>query len=173
MELKEIFALVDYLVDEKLSEINLPQGKKGLRGPRGRDGEDFNWDSSKDKIEKYVIENSLTFEKLTEDQKKSLTGERGLRGHKGDRGDRGLPGENFSWELYQDKIFQRIDQNKLKFSELSDEEKLSLKGEKGFRGQRGKIGEKGEDGKDFVWEDHMEKISKLISHNKIKFSDLS
>ena len=75
-----------------------------------------------------------------DDDKKSLRGERGLRGFKGATGRDGLDGKDFIWEDHQEKIFDRIDKNKLTFSSLSDVDKNELKGERGPRGQRGRAG---------------------------------
>jgi len=176
MNLKEIYALVDYLVEERLNQVDLPKGIKGSRGPRGFDGQDFSWDESKSKIVQYIKENSLTFEKLTEEQVKSLIGDIGPRGLKGSKGERGIPGDNFDWENHREEILSRIDSNKLSFSDFTDDEVQTLKGPRGYRGQKGtsgKSGSPGLDGNSFNWDSHLEDVLKLINSNKLKFSDFT
>tara|TARA_R110000787_G_scaffold5686_9_gene20566 strand:- start:6849 stop:8585 length:1737 start_codon:yes stop_codon:yes gene_type:complete len=230
MELENLLALVDVIIDEKINSTQLPQGPKGSRGSRGFDGEngkDFSWaafssdiidevkkhsvsfaklsDDEKEslkgtrgfrgqkgsrgddgkafawlehefKIFSEIEKHSLTFEKLNDDQKLELRGEQGLKGLKGSpglKGERGDNGKSFEWEDYQDIIFARINEHKLKFSDLTDDEKTELKGSRGLRGQKGTRGTDGVDGENFSWENSKEEISKLVSENKLKFDDLS
>jgi len=173
MDLKEIYALVDYLVEEKLSQVNLPSGLKGSRGPRGFDGKDFSWDENQSEILKHIRNNSITFEKLTPEQVESI---RGKDGEPGLRGLKGRDGKDFNWDEHKKEILTRVDSTKLKFSDLSTEEKESLKGSRGFRGQKGAPGKRGIDGKDgldgssFNWDDHVDEVSKIIKSNKLKLS---
>lgn len=176
MDINKIAALIDILLEEKLNDSQLPVGPKGSRGPRGFDGEKFNWEDHSSKILHSIKENSLTFSKLTDSEKESLRGPVGLKGLKGSRGEDGRDGKDFKWSDYEEKIYNRIDSNKLKFKDFTEDEIFSLRGEKGSRGQKGRSGDNGQDGiagKDFSWEEHVDRITELISSNKIKFSDLT
>jgi hypothetical protein len=113
------------------------------KGSRGTDGRDFVWTEHEDEIFQRIDLNKLTFSSLSDEEKLSLRGPRGLRGQKGKSGRDGVDGESFIWKEHESSIFNRIDSNKLKFSDLSDEEKESIKGDRGSRGQRGKSGSNG------------------------------
>lgn len=146
------------LLEIKNNAIIGPQGERGTRGLKGLDGKDglngkdgidgkdgksFDWNEHKDSISKLIEKHRLKFENLTQEQKDELRGERGPRGQRGKpgvQGEKGEKGDSFIWDEHQEKIFNKIEQSKLKFSDLSDEEKLSLKGDRGPRGQRGKPG---------------------------------
>ena len=173
MESKVLIALIDSLVDEAVSKLVITQGEKGPRGLRGKDGNDFNLLDHADVIRSFVIENIPEI-KLTEEQILSLKGE---RGEKGKDGKNGL---DFDFVSHQDQIDSIIKNHidelapsfKLKFSDLSNEEKLELKGDKG---------EDGKDGKDFLLEEAKETIEKEVSKTvenflpnlKLKFEDLT
>lgn len=81
----------------------------------------------------------------------------------GPRGPRGANGKDFDFNEHQESISnfvkQHVENNleslKLKFSDLSEEEILSLKGNSG---------KDGKDGKDFLFEEHSESISNLITN---------
>ena len=183
MDLKEIYALVDYLVDEKLNNANLPSGPRGLRGQRGFDGKDgqaglsgkgFIWDEHAEKINLEIKNNSLTFDKLTDDQKESLRGFKGPRGQRGKPGEQGVPGNNGHDGLPGKDGLDGKDGQSFDFDLLSEDQKKEIRGPRGLRGQRGKPGldglngEKGLDGKDgldgkhFTFEDLTDDQKKAI-----------
>lgn len=99
---------------------------------------------------------------------------------RGPKGLKGLPGRDFSFEENKEQISSIIDNFinesrsilKLNFSDLTEDEKESI---------RGPRGQKGEPGKSFIFDDHEEKIkdqiNELISKTKddlkLRFSDLS
>lgn len=159
MDLKEIYALVDYLVDEKLNDSILPQGPKGLRGQRGFDGKDgqagidgnpFSWEENKEKILEKIQENKLKFSDLTDDELLSLRGPRGQRGKpglSGDTGQDGIDGKSFSWEEHVDHVQKLIIENK---NELTVKGETGEKGDQGLRGLRGATGKEGVIGKDGI-----------------------
>jgi hypothetical protein len=94
-----------------------------------------------------------------------------LTGPRGPRGFRGESGKDFSIEDAIPIIHQAIEDNreslKLKFSDLSEEDKSSLVG------PRGKDGRHGVDGKDASLEDISEVVLSHKESLKLKFSDLS
>lgn len=150
---------------------------KGPQGPRGKDGKDGNsfvFEDHAEKIKSWVKEFSLKFEDLTEAQLQELKGQDGKDGQDG----KGFVFEENKKEI-EDLVyayFSEIQADlKLKFSELSDEEKEELRGP---RGQRGKPG------KDFNFEEHREFFNSLkpkfsdftkeeVEQLKLKFKDLS
>lgn len=75
---------------------------------------------------------------------------------------------------YSDLSLEDKEELKLKFQDLSLEDIKSLKGKKG---KDGKDGKDGEDGKSFIWDEHSLKIeTKIKSHiedSKLKFEDLT
>lgn len=173
-EIEEIFSLIDGLVDDKINNITVKEGKRGLRGKsgidgidgkNGIDGKDFNFEEHKKSILNIFKENAKLF--------KGDTGPRGLKGSRGERGKDGKDGESFDWDKYKDVILDRIDSNKIKFSDLTDEEKESLKGRDGARGLRGAAGRDGKDGKDFIWEEVKEEVLERIKNYTIQFDNLT
>lgn len=132
-----------------------PKGEQGERGPRGfkgspgLDGKSFIWEDHKDEILSKIKDSSLKFEHLTQEQIQELRGPRGFRGQKGKSGldgKDGQDGKNFEWEEHKEKILEHLNTLKLKFDDLTEDEKESLRGFRGPRGQRGKQGEQGEKG---------------------------
>ena len=176
MKLEQILSLVDFLVDEKINSAQLPQGPKGSRGARGFDGEngkDFSWTEFSSEIIDEVKKHSVSFAKLSDDEKESLKGSRGFRGQKGSRGENG---KDFSWPEHEFKIFSEIEKHSLTFDKLNEDQKLEIKGEQGPRGLKGlpgSVGEKGEDGKSFEWDDFKDLIFARVDENKLKFTDLT
>jgi hypothetical protein len=160
--LKEVSLKFSDLSFEEIESLRGPQGKDGLSG------KDFSWEDHKVSIECLVKEHSLTFDKLTVEQQEAI------RGRPGRDGKDGKNGKDFNFDeslvrisdLISKEIRSIHDSLKLKFTDLSDEEKKTLKG---FRGPRGHRGQRGHPGKDFVFEDHLEFFKSL----KMKFSDLS
>lgn len=183
MDLKEILALVDYLVDEKVRDIQIPKGSRGLRGPRGLDGKagkngepgkSFIWDEHQDYIIQKIQENKLKFSDLTEDEKKLLKGPRGQRGKQGLPGIDGKDGKSFSWEEHSKNVLDLLNKNKEIFK--GEKGDLGEKGERGLRGYKGLPGKDGKDGvngKDFDWQEHQDKIFERIDKNKLTFNDFS
>ena len=105
----------------------------------------------------------------------SLRGARGFRGPAGADGRDGRDGKDgkdFSLEEHSEQIKGWIRESSLKFSDLTEEEILSLKG---------RDGRDGKDGRSFVFEEHQEEIHNFVKSYfneikeelKIKFSDLS
>ena len=114
--------------------------------------------------------------KLVEEKLDSLQrGPRGPRGHVGPQGD---PGKDFDISEHEETIRAWAKEFALKFDDLTEEQKESLRGEKGSRGERGRDGR---DGKDFSFDESLPEISKAISETihalsdslKLKFSDLT
>lgn len=186
MDLKEIYALVDFLVDEKMRDIDLPKAKRGLRGPRGLDGppgkdgkdgvdgKSFSWDENKEKILQKIKEHKLKFSDLTEDEKRSLRGPRGQRGKQGLRGEDGKDGKSFVWDEHVKNVYELLKNHKDEFKgEKGDPGKKGERGLRGYKGVAGRDGKDGKDGLDFSWDDHKEKIFDRIDKNKITFKDLS
>jgi hypothetical protein len=104
--------------------------------------------------------------------------------HRGPRGFQGPPGQDgtgFVWEDHSAKIKELIKESSLKFSDLTEEEIMSLVGPEGKPGRDGKDGNDGKDGESFSWEKHSRDIYSLISEFlsenrslfKVHFSDLS
>lgn len=122
----------------KFDELTEDQ-KLEITGRDGKDGKDFSFDD------------------LTWEQKQELRGPRGQRGRTGvgqdgKDGKDGRDGKDFEFEEHKENIYNALygffngekDNLKLKFDDLTEEERLSLKGEqgkKGARGQRGKSGD--------------------------------
>lgn len=163
-----------------------------LRGPKGRDGKDgkdgeFHFSDHEEKIRSFCEELSLKFEDFTPEQIESI------RGPKGRDGSPGRPGK-FIFSDHEEDLkrilseevakvkfrladlsFEEKSDLKLKFSDLTDAEKMEIRGP---RGQRGKPG------KDFDFDEHKAffeslrlKYSDLTEDNKselkLKFSDLT
>lgn len=158
----------DDLTEENISEI---RGYRGLKGRDGKDGKSFSFDNSRPDIE--VIINSfissisnelkLKFNDLTEDNISEL------KGLKGPRGQKGKDGKNFSFPENENEIetiiesyinglsdslklkFDDLSEEnknslKLKFEDLSDDDRDSIRGEKGLKGPRGQKGNEGKTG---------------------------
>ena len=156
-----LLALIDSIVDDAIKkQISVIEGPRGQRGPKGRDGRDFYLEDHSEAIKQLVLENLPTEINLTDEQLLAIKG------------------KDFSFEESREHIANLIKENahlfKLHFSDLSEEEIQSLKGEKGPRGQRGRQGDKGDkgdtgldgangrdgkDGKDFSFEECQEQIS--------------
>lgn len=145
-----------------------------LKGPKGDDGKPFSFEEHRETIYEMVKDSALRFKDLTEDEIESLRGPRGLSGRDGRDGRDGEDGEGFSFEDHREEIAEILnsylnehkDSFKIKFSDLTDDEKVSLRGP---RGQRGKEGIPGKDGKDFVFSEHKDFFQSL----KLKFSDFT
>lgn len=194
MDQNVLIAIFDKLIKDEINKIEFTQGPRGIRG---RDGLDFNFDDHQENIKKIIndyidsIQHNfkLKFKDLTQDEIahlklvfSDLSEEEkfSLKGDKGERGPRGYDGHNFNFEenenLISEMIINYIDSIKsnlkLKFSDLSDEEKSQLIGPKGTRGQKGAS---------FNWDSHKDDISGMIDSKidsmeedlKLKFSDLS
>jgi len=169
-----IIALIASLVEEQtnlcFSSSEFKQGLRGIRGPRGFDGTDFDFEEYKGRINSLVtdhiesIKNSLKLKycDLNEFELKALRGE---------------DGDGFDFDESKEKITKIIADHieiiseslKLKFSDLSGDEIGLLRGPKG------------RDGDGFDFDESKEKITKIISDHieiiseslKLKFSDLS
>lgn len=185
---------------------------RGPRGPKGLDGESFNFDEHSDKIKSWVKECSLKFSDLSVEELETLRGPQGKSGR---------DGKNFSFEENSEEILGHIKsylnelkpELKLQFSDLAEDDIKQLRGPKGERGATGKDfvfsenekeisgqikshleeikpdlslkfenlteeqkleirgprGQRGRQGRDFVFEDHIEFFRSL----KLKFTDLS
>ena len=163
------------LTEEQKEEL---RGPKGLRGEKGADGKDFDFEEHKEEIEALVQKHSLKFKDLTEDQIESLKGADGKDGADGRDGKDFDLEENI--ELLTNAVNKTVqeikEQLKLKFDDLTIEEKESLRGS---RGQRGKAG------RDFEFSEHEEAITniitttveKVVANNfdnlKLRFTDLT
>lgn len=128
-----LLALIDSIVDDAIKkQISVIEGPRGQRGPKGRDGRDFYLEDHSEAIKQLVLENLPTEINLTDEQLLAIKG------------------KDFSFEESREHIANLIKENahlfKLHFSDLSEEEIQSLKGEKGPRGQRGRQGDSGENG---------------------------
>lgn len=162
---------------------------KGEKGEKGRDGKSITLDDVtpfiSDLVQNTVLEHKLKFSDLSEVEIEALKlkfsdltdiEREGLRGPKGFNG---KDGQDFIFEDHEPKIIEHIkesvlankDNFKIKFSDLSEDDKKELKGP---RGQRGKPGQ------DFIYDDHAEVISEVISNTitnsyenlKLKYCDL-
>lgn len=168
-------------IDLSAEQLESLRGPKGSRGERGLDGKSFVFEEHSEIISNMVEEFvssikhtlSLKYEDLNPEQKAELKGDRGERGRDGRAGQ---DGESFSFEksraeisdIVSDCVYALAPDLKLKFSDLNEEEKASLRGDKGPRGQRGKS---------FNFEESKGEIESLLLDNKetfkLKFSDLS
>jgi hypothetical protein len=162
------------LTDEQKLELrgkDGQDGRDGERGIRGKDGRDFEFEEHRSEIEKVIKENSLKFEDLSPEQIESL---------KGRDGNNGRDGKDFNFDEVRESInsliIEYLNQTretlKLKFSDLSAEDKEELRGP---RGQRGKPG------KDFNLSEVLPEIDKNVESRieakipelKLKFEDLT
>lgn len=147
-----------------------------LRGPKGEDGRSFIFEENKEEIENLIkahvstLDLKLKFSDLTDEEKLLL---------RGPRGQRGKQGKDFCFEENRKEIEKILEKNKLKFSDLSEEEKDSLKlkfenlTEEEKASLRGPRGERGPAGKDFSFAEHGDQIKEWIAENRLKFSDLT
>lgn len=192
VEFEDVFPELENSLKQKIESIKedlklkfsdlLPEEIESLRGavgPKGKDGKDFDFEESEEKIRELIdrkIDTSkeelkLKFSDLTEEEKTSIRGPRGQRGKQGKDFDFEENKENFK-SLVSEKIDSVKDDLKIKFSDFLPEEIESLRGPKGDDGQNGK---------DFDFEDSEEKIRELIDSKidnskeelKLKFSDLT
>lgn len=187
MNNKAIIAIIDAILSSRLEEIKTIKGPRGLRG---RPGKDFQLDEHLEPVSKIlqtIVDDGdfkLKYSDLTDEDKEELKlkfedlSVNELEQLMGPRGPRGRDGKSFNFYECKEDIEQSLkselpnlklkfsdltkedkEELTLKFGHLTDEEKSSLKGEKGFRGQRGKVGEsgakgeqgpKGADGKDGI-----------------------
>lgn len=138
-------------------------GKNGKSGRDGKDGRDFVFEENKEEIQNILS--------------KIIPSADSLKGEKGDRGDTGRDGRDFVLEENKDAVLDLVrlaiseirDNLKLHFTDLTEEERESIRGP---RGQRGKAG------KDFDFEEHREYFESLrptvdIEALKLRFTDLT
>lgn len=169
--LKEVSLKFEDLTEEQIESLRGPKGEKGLQGKVGRDGRDFIFEDHEEKISEIIKGSVPKFEDFTPEQVEAIRGPQGERGEKG---------KDFSFTDSQEQINNLVisylneirDVLKLKFEDLSEEDKVSLRGP---RGQRGKPG------RDFDLEESLptitnvihERVDELKDEFKLKFSDLS
>lgn len=161
------------LTEEQRISLKGDMGPRGLSGKDGigidgKAGKDFNFEESREEIKLIVnsyIESiseslALKFEDLTEEQQNSLRGPRGQRGKAGRDFDleESLPSisnelktilDNLAPELkmkFSELTEEEKDSLKLKFSSLTDDERYSLRGSRGQKGKQGIQGEAGVNG---------------------------
>lgn len=138
------------LIQSIEEELKLTQPLRGPRGLRGQKGSPFDFNSHQEKIFLEVL-SRLKSDPLF------------LENLKGDKGDKGSPGEkvelneilseveplvveairatNFDYDNFSEDTKEKL---KLKFTDLSEQEKEELQGPKGTRGPRGQRGKPGE-----------------------------
>jgi hypothetical protein len=167
MREEALLAVAAKLIEKKISEPII--GPRGFRGINGLDGKSFEWNEHEDKIRDLIRQNSLKFSDLSIEEIESL---RGPAGQNGKDGKDGRDGKDFSLSEHLKEIDSIVTNYvstldlKLKFDDLTEEQKLSLKGERGPRGQRGR------DGRSFDLSEHQDLINEIKDSAKIKFSDL-
>lgn len=165
------------LSPDQIEQLKGEPGPPGIRGPKGESGKDFDLSEHKDLIQEFVREASPKFLDLSPEDKSELKGDRGPRGFSGQ------DGEGFVWDEHVENIERTMlgainkvrEDLKLKFSDLSEDEIESLRGVRGPRGQRGKQGES------FVFSDHVNEVTEILSQVvsdyredlKLKYSDLT
>ncbi len=133
-----------------------------LRGPSGADGKGIVFEDHADIFREWARGFALKFEDLNAEQIEAL------RGPRGRDGSHGRDGNGFVFEEHKDGIERLLrscvsglsDELKLRFSDLSEDERESL------RGPRGKDGRAG---RDFIFDEHREFFESL----KFKFSDFT
>lgn len=165
-------AIREMIKDISIKFSDLTQDQiESLRGPRGKDGKSFIFAEHEEVITEvissFIKDNShlykLSFNDLSEHDKAEL---------KGPKGERGPRGKDFVFEehleffnglklkfsdltdderallklKFNDLTEDEKDGLKLKFSDLSDEDKFLLKGSRGQRGKQGPQGIQGENG---------------------------
>ena len=159
---------------------------KGSAGRDGRDGKDFVFEEH----EEFFKSLKLKFSDLTDEEKSEIKLKysdlsaddiEGLRGPRGQRGKPGRDGKDFDFEEYR-QFFEGL---RLKFSDLSDLDKMELKlqfsdltedDKESIRGPRGRDGKDGRDGKGFDFEENKAAIEELLPSRdslKLLFSDLT
>ena len=176
VESKVLIALIDSLVDEAVSKLVIPQGEKGPRGLKGKDGNDFNLLDHEETLKKFVIENIPEIE-LTEEQMASLKGEPGQNGIDGKDG---RDGKDFDLEACRVQVSEIINGHintllpdlKLKFNDLTEEEKDALRGPRGQRGKPGKDFDLAE-AKETIESAVADSVMALAPDLKLKFNDLT
>ena len=151
------------------------KGEKGDRGPKGLDGQDFVFDNYKEEFEN--IAKSVAIKNIADLSERDIDLLRGPEGKKGDRG------EGFDFDsnrreielIIQNVVDMYKERLKLHFSDLTEEEKESLKGERGEKGLRGPRGF------DFSLDEAFPRIQEEVACHlienkelyKLRFSDLS
>ncbi len=202
MDKKILIAIVDAIIADKFNDIDKSL-LRGPRGFRGQKGIDFSFDEHEEKIyleiQSYIDANKedfklhfsdltkddvsllrLNFSDLNEEEKNEI------------RGKKGKDGKSFKFEDHEEKIFEKIksyiesikndlipkftkEDLKLKFDDLTDDDKKELRGPRGLRGQKGKKG------KDFSFEENKNEIQNIINFYvdnirdslRLKFKDLT
>ena len=185
-----VLALIDALVDEKINNLDTSQFK-GPRGQKGRPGKSFVFENHEDEIKTQLLsyvdsirdQLTLTFDKLSEDEKESIRltfdklSEEERESIRGPRGPRGKPGNDgrtpelgdyadFLRDEIREVFISSRDNLRLKLEDLSEDEIQDLRGPRGPRGQKGKPGSDGIDGQDgasFSFDENKERINGLIS----------
>ena len=169
MDNEVLIGLLAKYIDDRLSEIpnasTGPRGFRGAIGPEGPPGKPFSIAEHTDEIKSWIKEFSLKFSDLSEYEVQSLRGPQGL---KGSDGRDGSDGTSFIYQEHEQEIrkiiVSEIQENsenfRLRFTDLTEEEKDDIRGPRGL---------KGKDGKSFVFEDHREFFESL----KMKYTDLS
>lgn len=172
MDNETLLALIDSIIDDAIKNIQLLEGQQGPRGLKGKDGNDFSLEDHKQNIISLIESHSNIT--LTSEQIESLKGSDGIDGLNG------KDGTSISFEDVIDDLKITLTENlnemrgdlKLNFSDLSEEDKDSLRGS---RGQKGKAG------RDFLWEENVEEIANLIENQihsikdffKLRYTDLT
>lgn len=165
MDTEILIALIGRMIDERLTGLPHNSGHRGPRGfpgRDGRDGKDFSFTEHEGTIREWAKEFALSFEDLSNDQIESL------RGPRGRDGTRGLDGHSFVYGEHKNEIESIIraellllrESMRLRYADLSDEERAELRGPRGRDGR---------DGRDFNFDEHRDFFEGL----KLKFSDLT
>lgn len=168
---------------ESHSNITLTSEQiESLKGADGKDGRDGKSVLIEDVLPELSEELKAKIDSMKEDLKFKFSdfSPEELEALKGADGKDGRDGKDFDFDSHSEEIAKKIneavssarDSLKLKFDDLTVEEKLELKGS---RGQRGKAG------RDFEFEEHRESIAKILTdfcaqklpELKLKFSDLT
>lgn len=152
---------------DKITEIvsGLIPKTEDLIGPKGDAGKDFNIDDYADQIKSWTKEYAWKFKDLSAEEISEFRGPRGLPGQPGRSGD---DGKDFNFADHEAEITELVRAHleelkpalKLKFEDLTNEERDSLRGSRGQRGRPGK---------DF----NIEELKPHFESFKMKFSDLS
>lgn len=176
MKSEIVLALISKMVEERL-ELFVAQELPTIKGKDGKDGKSFVFAEHEETIKSWAKEFALKFEDLSPSQMELLRGPQGFEGLPGPKGE---DGKSFVFAEHEKEITDIIsnavsavrDDLKLRFEDLSEDEKAELRGP---RGQRGKPG------KDFDFEESKDKISneiyshlqKLQPDLKLRFQDLT
>jgi hypothetical protein len=169
VENEVLIALLLKLVDARLAEQfpqRGPRGQRGAQGAPGRDGKDFVFSEHEHTIRSWVKEFALKFEDLTEEQIEAL---------RGPRGQDGRDGKDFVLSEHEGVFRALAEEFALKFEDLSADQIESL------RGPRGRDGRSGIDGRDFIFEEHRDAITAIVTEYvggiserlKLRFEDLT